>query len=80
MRLDTKPTRLQPWQRNALNPFAMLLAGIQEGLDQLDHDELLVINDACKAASTTNCWCFTYKAARLIEFEVERLLKETSGD
>lgn len=60
----------------SLRPFAMLLAGIGEGLTELDTDELELLSLACEQAAETNCWCYTYQAAKYIQPEVERLLRE----
>ena len=61
---------------SALEPFAMLLAGMDEGLQHLDRDELLVILDASESVSETNCWCWTFAAAQTVGPRVRQLLSE----
>ena len=72
----SKPARLTPVQRNALEPIAMVLAGIDESLQNCDRNELLIILDACNSVSETNCWCWTYAAAEFARDRVRQLLNE----
>ncbi len=71
------PARLTPTQKQSLEAVAMVLAGIDASLSDAGRDELLIMLDACKAVSETNCWCWTYAAAKYVEPEVRRLLNET---
>ena len=74
----TTPARLTPAQKQSLEAVAMVLAGIDASLSDASRVELLIMLDACKAVSTTNCWCWTYAAAKYVEPEVRRLLEETA--
>lgn len=67
------PGQLSKEHRAALEPFAMVVAGMDAALQELSYDELTTLKDACNSVSTTNCWCHTWTAANHIRAEVERL-------
>lgn len=52
--------------KQALGPVAIVLSGINEDLDNMIDDELFELRDACNAATETNCWVWTYKAAKYL--------------
>lgn len=54
------------WQ-TALAPFAAMLAGLEASIRNMDGDDLSELHDAIKYPTQTNCWCFTYRAAKHIE-------------
>lgn len=51
---------------NDLKPYAILMAGVFGDLENMTEDELLELSDACEKPTQTNCWFYTYQAARFI--------------
>lgn len=47
-----------------------------EYLHAIEDDELLKLQAACGAVSTTNCWCFDYAAANLMKDYVAREIQQ----
>ena len=60
----------QEWKA-ALEPFAIVLAGMVESIKAMDDEELLALRAACDQPTSTNCWCWTYSAANVIRGEVD---------
>lgn len=54
----------------ALEPFAIVLAGMNESIRAMTDEELLELWAACDQPTQTNCWCWTYRAANVIRDEV----------
>lgn len=63
---------------NELKPFAILLSGVNDDLENRDDAELLVLLDACQQPTTTNCWCWTYEAAKWLRTLVDAELARRS--
>jgi hypothetical protein len=59
---------------NALQPFAIVLAGIEDSIANMENDDLLELQEACKHPTKTNCWCYVYQAAQLISAEVNAVV------
>ena len=57
--------------KTKLEPFAMVMAGIAENIRNMENDELLELYDACKEPTSTNCWCWTYEAAKFVRKEAD---------
>ena len=62
---------MTPEQQAVLEPIAIVLSGIQADLDNKTTDELLFMLKACKAVTRTNCWVWTYQAAKYLEDELD---------
>jgi hypothetical protein len=60
----------QEW-KSALEPFAIVLAGMVEYIKAMDDEELLSLRKACDSPTKINCWCWTYSAAKVIRNEVD---------
>ena len=61
--------------RQALEPIAIALSGIDDGLQEMSLDDLKELELACCAVTTTNYWCYTYSAAKCIRPELSRLIR-----
>jgi hypothetical protein len=64
--------RLTDRERELIAPLAEHLAEWDGKLMDSSDDELAEIAAAAQAHSTTNCWCFSYDAARIIADFAER--------
>lgn len=68
-------------QKDILEPFAQQLYRMSQEVVNLPDDQLTKLHEACKAASTTNCWAFTHHAAKYlleetnVEIAVRKLRK-----
>ena len=60
--------------QQALEPIAIVLGGIDDSLQEMSLEDLRELELACCAVTTTNCWCYTYKAAKHIRQELSRLI------
>ena len=58
----SRPKKLTKRQKAALEPFALLLAG----LNTMPTKEIETLYAGCRAVSETNCWWATYQAAHAI--------------
>lgn len=63
----------EQWKKE-LEPFAILVAGVNEDLENRAEEDLRVLLDACQQPTHTNCWCWTYAAAKWIRPLVEEEL------
>ncbi len=61
--------------RQALEPIAIVLSGIDDGLQEMSLDDLKELELACCAVTTTNCWCYAYRAAKHIRPALSRLIR-----
>lgn len=61
--------------KQLLEPFAIVLAGMDAKLRDMTTEELIELRKACEAVTPTNCWCFTFHAANVIRPEIDRLLR-----
>ena len=69
--------------RQALEPIAIALSGIDASLQEMSLDDLKELELACCAVTTTNCWCYTYSAAKHIRPKLSRLIslaKKAEGE
>lgn len=57
-------------QKALLEPFANLFAGMDNAVREMTDEQLKAALAACCAASTTNCWCFTFHAAQHLQREI----------
>ena len=53
-------------QKLALEPIAIVLGGIASDLENKEDEEIVEMYEACEAATTTNCWVYTYEAAQYL--------------
>lgn len=60
----------------ALEPFAMVFAGMVENIKGMDNDELLELRTACDQPTSTNCWCWIYTVANVIRGEVDSEIRQ----
>lgn len=63
----------EQWKKE-LEPFAILVAGVNEDLENRAEEDLRALLDACNQPTITNCWYWTYKAAKWIQPLVEEEL------
>ena len=75
-----KPRFLSKEHRDALAPFAAIIAGAYAMIGELSDGELLQLREACENVSTINCWCMTYDAAGVIADEVSREITKRGLD
>ena len=68
--MQTEKMNKQEWKA-LLEPFAIVAAGMSECIIAMDDDNLLELRTACDQPTTTNCWCWTYRAANIIRGEVD---------
>ena len=61
-----------PEWKTALEPFAIVIAGMTSNLENMEDAELLALRDACLEVTSTNCWCYTYTAAKTITPWIDR--------
>lgn len=66
--------QLSKKHRAALEPFGKMILAMNAALQELNHDQLTGLKDACDSASTTNCGWHIFKAAQSVRHEVVRLL------
>jgi hypothetical protein len=57
----------KPQWKTELQPYAILLSGINEDLMNKSEDELQDLLEACTEPTSTNCWWATMHAAKFIE-------------
>lgn len=61
-------------QKDALQPFAIIYAGMVRSLEEMREPELQNLRRACVAASTINCWWAAYDVAQVLQPLVEKEL------
>jgi hypothetical protein len=71
-------------QKAILEPVAQQIYAWEQWMRGMDDDELSILISACSAASITNCWCETFRAAGLLlprarEIRNERALMLAHG-
>jgi len=54
-------------QKSIIEPVAIVLAGINEDLENKEKEELEVMLAACEAATKTNCWTWIYQSAQYLK-------------
>jgi hypothetical protein len=62
-------------QKDLLKPFAEIIAKMHIRLAEMDPSEQRDLLQACRAARPHNCWCLIWDATRLLQPELERLLR-----
>ena len=74
----------QPHWKTELQPYAILLSGINEDLTNKSEDELKALLNACAEPTSTNCWWATMHAAKfikpLVEDEIARRAYASGND
>ncbi|HEY6564042.1 MAG TPA: hypothetical protein VIY86_06065 [Pirellulaceae bacterium] len=65
--------------KRALEPFAIVLAGIDMDLDEKTESELSELLEACEAASDAACWPYTQRAAEFLGPELRRRLQRIAA-
>jgi hypothetical protein len=54
-------------QKQILESVAIVLAGINENLENMQDNDIIEMLAACDSTSQTNCWCWTYQAAKYLK-------------
>lgn len=54
-----------------MQPYAIHVAGMYAAVSNLSDAELVKLQEACNAATDTNCWWAANRAAKLILPEIE---------
>ena len=52
--------------RALLLPYANMMHDLEQKMQELPDDERAKLKEACSAATSTNCWAATFRAAQIL--------------